>query len=183
MIENIKVKGEITAKFYKQKNPLLRKWNVLVEKLIKLFPQWRKNLLKFYSLGELIKLEKRTNVICNAGFSRVCGVLTNDLTIANGINYMLLGTGSGTPSATDTKLFTEAYRNATGSGTYQDNIAYLTAYYTQTEVTGTFTEFGNVIDGGSGADTGYLWSHIAGLNWAKDNTTSLVVDCQYTFSS
>ncbi len=180
---NIKIKGEITAKFWQQKNPLLKRWNILIEKLIKLFPKQRKNLLKYYSLGELVKVERKTNIICNAGFSRVCGVLTNDLSIANGINYMLLGTGSGTPAVGDTTLFTEAYRNATGSGTYQDNIAYLTAYYTQTEVTGTFTEFGNAIDGSASADSGYLWSHIAGLNWVKDNTTSLVVDCKYTMSS
>lgn len=96
---------------------------------------------------------------------------------------MALGTGAATPSAADVKLVTESYRNNTASGTSKDNESYLTAYFTETECNGTYTEFGNFIGGGAGADSGSLWSHIGGLNWVKTNLIVLVVSCKYTFAS
>lgn len=96
---------------------------------------------------------------------------------------MALGTGVGTPGASDTTLSTEAYRNDTASCTDSSNILYLTAYYTETECDGTYTEFGNFIGGTDDPDTGSLWSHIAGFSWVKPNTAVLVVSCQYTFAS
>ena len=96
---------------------------------------------------------------------------------------MVLGTGIGSATTNDTQLITETYRNDTASGTHADNVAYLTAFFTQTEVVGTFKEFGNVIAGTGSANTGSLWSHLAGLNWVKDNVTTLTIDCKYTFNS
>ena len=139
--------------------------------------------MKYYILGALVKEDYHKNVICNDGFNALTKILTGDFTYTGEINKALLGTGSGTLAATNTTLFTEAYRNDQASGTDSSNIAYLTAYFTETEVTGTFTEFGNCIDGTGTADTGQLWSHIDSLNWVKDNTTVLVVSQKYTFAS
>jgi len=184
----VSIKGEITAKFWKQNNPLLRKWNNVVEVLIKNCPSKRDWLLKnFYSIGELVRTDKKTNIICNAGLARVTGGLADDLALTN-INKMLLGDATGATAVTRTTLYNEVYRNSTASATHADNIVYATAYFTQTEVVDTFQEFGNVIAGdawgaGAGKDTGYLWSHITGLTWVKDNVTTLTVDCKYTFAS
>ena len=179
MNEKIKIKGEITANFWRQKNPLLIKWNKYIEKLVKIYPQKRGWIMKnFYCFGNLIKKDKKDNIICNAGFSRVIRGLAGEPT-STSINYMLLGTGTGTPALTNTQLFNEVYRNPTGMKTFSGNVVYLTAYYTPLEVFGTFTEFGNVIEGTSTANTGFLWSHII-VNWTKDNQTSLTVDCKYT---
>ncbi len=179
--KNVLVKGEITAKFYDQTKlkPWQRRINAIIAFLRKVIPE----IMRFYQLGELIRVDKRTNVICNAGFNTITKRLTGDATYTCEINKMALGTGSGTPAASDTQLFNEVYRNDTASGTDSGNVAYLTAYYTEAEVTGTFTEFGNFIDGTAAANSGQLWSHIAGLNWVKDNTTVLVVSCKYTFVS
>jgi len=176
--KTISIKGEITAKAYDQRtlNWLQRFWNKLVV-------AFGLNKKRWYILGELVWVDKKANVICNAGFNAICKRLHGDFTYTNEINKMALGTGTPTPSASDTKLETEVYRNDTASGTSSANIVYLTAYYTEAEVSGTFTEFGNFIDGEAGADTGQLWSHIAGFSWEKDATTVLVVDCKYTFQS
>lgn len=177
----IKIIGEIEARFYDQRG--LGKPEKKINEFILERRENNPRLMDYYKLGKLINVDKHKNVICNAGFNAIVKRLANDLTYTGVINKMILGTGSGTPSAGDTQMFVEAYRNNTASGTDSSNVAYLTAYFSETEVTGTFTEFGNVIDGGSGANTGKLWSHIAGLNWVKTNTVVLVVSCKYTFQS
>jgi len=179
--EQAGVLGEITAKFYDQSslNILDRLFNSLLEKIRPNFPQ----IMKLYRLGELTSVDQHKNVICNAGFNTLTRRLTNDTTYSGYINKMTLGTGSATPAASDVKLVTEAYRNNTASATANSNEAYLTAYFTEVECSGTYTEFGNFIDGAAGADTGKIWSHIGGLNWVKTNLVVLVVSCKYTFAS
>lgn len=181
VIENVGVLGEITARFYDQSDLTARDraFNKLVLALRKQDPK----IMRHYRLGKLVGVDEHKNVICKTGFNAVTRRLTGDTTYTAIINKALLGTGVGSAAATDTTLITEVYRNDIASGTDDEHIAYLTAYYSETEVTGTFTEFGNVIDGTGSANTGQLWSHISGLNWVKTNTIVLVVSCKYTFQS
>jgi len=178
---SVAVRGEITARFYDQSNLnwFEQQSNAWLRKMRDKFPK----LMKYYRLGKLVKTEKKDNVICNAGFNTLARRLCNDTTYTGYINKMALGTGSPTPAATDTQLTTETYRNTTASGTASSNIAYCTAYFTETECNGTYTEFGNFIDGTGTANSGQLWSHIASISWVKNNTTCLVVSCRYTFQS
>lgn len=179
--QNVSVLGEITAQFYDQSNLTWvdKLFNQGIDKLRKKFPR----LIEFYRLGKLIKTDKRKNVICNAGFSIITHALGNNDSHNCYINKMALGTGAGTPAAANTTLFTEVYRNDTASGTDVSNVLYATAYFTEIECNGTYTEFGNFIGGTASADSGSLWSHIASLNWVKTNTIVLVVSCKYTFAS
>ena len=187
----IGVRGEITAKFYRQENKTAQRWNGWIENFIHLARiSNRRKLAKWlfetlYLPGQLVNTDEHKNVICNAGFNRVCQGISGDLgAVTLAINKMLLGTGAtGSAAASDTQLQTETYRNDTASGANSSNIAYVTAFFTQAEVTGTFTEFGNVIGGTGSANTGYLWSHLKGLNWVKDGVTTLTIDCKYTFQS
>lgn len=181
METKIQVTGEITAKFYDQKTiTKVQRWiNYYILKLRKLHPRF----MRWYQLGNLLSTDVHKNVICNAGFNAICRRLANDTTYTGIINKMLLGTGTTTAAAADTQLATEAYRNATASGTASANIAYLTAYFTEAECSGTYKEFGNVIDGTGSANTGQLFSHLAGLTWVKTSVVVLVVDCKYTFAS
>jgi hypothetical protein len=180
---DVPVQENITARFYKQTNSYLLKWNLIISKTIKRFPSLKKYLLKFHAKGELVGIDEKHNVICKAGFNALIKTLVGDTTYTGEINKMLLGTGVGATGVNDTQLITEAYRNDTASGVDSDNIVYLTAFFTEAEVTGTFTEFGNVIDGTASANTGKLWSHLTGLSWVKDGVTSLTIDCKYTFAS
>lgn len=175
------VAGEITAKFYDQST--LKGWQRALNRFLLAQRAKHPEVMKIYQLGELRQIDKHKNVICNNGFNAVCRRLTGDTTYSGTINKMVLGTGSGSPVASDTRLANEAYRNATASATASNNVAYLTAYFTEGECNGTYTEFGNVIDGATGANTGQLWSHIGGLSWVKTNLMVLVVSCKYTFVS
>jgi len=189
------VLGEITAKFHDQrtltekqkaKNKRLDFWRYnVIDKLpsAKLRSFFYKRFIGAYSLGKLTKIHKRTNVICNAGFNTITKRLTGDASFECHINKALLGDGVGSASASDTTLINEVYRNDVASATDDSNKAILTVFFTEGEVSGTFTEFGNCIDGEAGADTGELWSHITGLNWVKDSNTALLISCKYTFQS
>jgi len=187
----VKVLGEITAKFYDQSSltNLQKNYNKFVSELrnnrFKFIRNFvNKNFNKLYILGNLKAVDEHKNVICNAGFNAITKLLVGDTTYTGEINKALLGTGTtGSASASDTTLETETYRNDIVSGTDSSNIAYLTVLFTEGEVTGTFTEFGNVIDGTGTVDTGQLWSHLKGLNWVKDGSTALVISCKYTFAS
>lgn len=191
---NARVLGEITAQFYDQTT--LMDWEKNINKFlirvrkdsVKKWPKWAKAMfyryfVNVYRKGKLVDVKKRKNVICNAGFNAITRLLTGDTTYTGEINKALLGNGSGSSSATDTQLISEAYRNDIASATASANVAYLTAFFTEAEVSGTFTEFGNCIDGTATANTGQLWSHISGLNWVKDTNTALVISCKYSFSS
>ncbi len=177
--EKLQIKGEITAKFYDQRTLFF--WQKWINKIVDRLPR---KYMRFYQLGKLKRVDEHKNVICNNGLNAICKLLTGDTTYTGEINKALLGTGTGAAAAaTDTTLETETYRNDMASGTDDSNIAYLTAYFTETECSGTYTEFGNAIDGEAGADTGRLWSHLKGLNWVKDTSTVIVVSCKYTLAS
>lgn len=179
--ENIGILGEITAKFYDQSGLCKsdRFFNEIIESLRGAMPR----IMRFYRLGKLVKVDEHKNIICNAGFNAITRRMTGDMTYTGEINKALLGTGAGSTVAGRTQLFAEVYRNDMASGTDDQNIAYLTAYFTEAECDGTYTEFGNCVDGGVGVNSGLLWSHIVGLNWVKSNTIVLVVSQKYTFRS
>jgi hypothetical protein len=178
--ENVKVSGQITASFYDQASLgwIDKGINKLLRALRDKFPE----IIRFYRLGRLVQTETGNNVICNAGYNALTRRLCNDTTYTGFINKMALGTGTPTPNAADVKLQTEVYRNNTASYTASSNIAYLTAYFTETECNGTYTEFGNFIDGTGTADSGLIWSHKASISWVKNSVTCLVVSCKYTFA-
>ena len=179
--ENARAIGDITALFYNQSKltPKDRLFNKLIAKIRPIFPR----IMKYYILGDLVQEQRRFNVICNDGFNALIKRLVGDITYTGHINKALLGTGSGAASANDTQLIVEDYRNDMASGTDNSNVVLLTAFFTETECSGTYTEFGNVIDGDENINTGKLWSHLTGLNWAKDNNTVLVISQKYTFIS
>lgn len=101
------------------------------------------------------------------------------------INKAALGTGINPPDAADVKLQTEVYRNNLASksnGVASDEkIAYATAYFNATEVTGAFKEVGIFAGGGSGADTGILVSR-TNINITKSNTQTMTFDFSLTIN-
>lgn len=179
--ENAHAVGDITARFYDQSSLSAkeRAFNKVLRNLRSMFPK----IMKLYILGDLVQEKRRFNVICNTGFNALIKRLVGDTTYSGYINKAILGDGTGTASSSDTQLINEVYRNDMASGTDNSNVVLLTAFFTETECAGAYTEFGNVIDGDVGINTGRLWSHITGLNWVKDNNTVLVISQKYTFIS
>ena len=142
----------------------------------------RELLERLYKKGKKIKEFKKNNIIANVGFNVLLAILSADYASAGKLTHMALGTGTGTPSVTDTILFAETYRNEIASSTTSGNVGIYTAFYTELEVDGVFTEFGNFIDGTGAADSGELWSKIQ-VSWTKTNLESLTVQCRYTFTN
>jgi len=123
------------------------------------------------------------NVICVAGRTMIANNLVdptpdNDMLI----NYAALGTGVDTVSENDVKLKTETYRNAVASHTNSGHVAYVTAYFNQTEVVGTFKEAGLFADATGVADSGVLFSHV-NIDVTKSNTQKLTIDWTLTLLS
>lgn len=101
------------------------------------------------------------------------------------VNETALGTGTTAVAVGDTTLDTETFRKAIASRTFTGNVAYLTAFYTALEVTGTFFEHGLFINGTGAADSGVLLSRVllnppAGIT--KSSTETLTIDYTITLS-
>jgi len=123
------------------------------------------------------------NIITTAAFTLITNNLTdptpdNDMLI----NYAALGSDDTAVAIGDTTLGTETYRNAIASMTNSANIAYATAFFNQTEVTGIFKEAGIFSDGAAGADTGILISHV-NIDITKTNTQKLTIDWTLTLAN
>ena len=132
--------------------------------------------------GKIKRVYHYTNLIPTVGRT----LLANNLTDASPtndprINYVALGTGTNAPTNSDTTLQTETYRNTVASETNNNNIAYITGFFSATEVSGTFEEAGIFADGGAGADTGVLVSRVL-ISVTKSNTETLTVDWSLTIN-
>lgn len=120
------------------------------------------------------------NILTTAFFTMIMNNLV-DVTPDNDMlfTHALLGSDDTAVAIGDTTLGVETYRNAVASMTSAANIAYVTAFFSQTEVTGTFKEAGIVSDGAAGADTGILASHV-NIDVTKSNVQKLTIDWTLT---
>jgi len=131
--------------------------------------------------GKIKRVYRHKNLVVTVGRKVLAMRLANDTTYTAIINYGALGTGTTPPANGDTTLETEVYRNQTASAAFDDNIAYITFFYTASETNGTYREFGAFIDGAAGAGTGQLFNRVA-VNWTKSDTETLTVDCIFTIT-
>lgn len=135
--------------------------------------------------GKIKRVQEVRNLIPTVGRTAVADHLTatSPSPAALRINDVALGTGVTPPANGDTTLETESYRNAVASQTKSNNIAYVTGFYSATEVTGTFKEVGLFINGsGTGnPDTGTLFSRAA-IDITKTNTETLTIDYTITIN-
>jgi len=124
------------------------------------------------------------NIIPTAGRAVIARWIAGNNTYdaSNGANYGSLGDDNTTPANGDTILGNETYRKAISSPSFSSNVAYLSNFYTATEVTGTFEEAGWHIDGGAGVDTGQLLSHFLTTSITKSGTETLTIESQLTIS-
>ncbi len=121
------------------------------------------------------------NAVVVAGRAVLARLLAGDATYSGEINYCALGDYTATATGTDTELGNEKYRKLISSQTSADNVAYISTFFTATEVDGTFEEVGHFIDGTGTKDSGQLFSRISSPNTAelpvvKSNTESLTID-------
>lgn len=123
------------------------------------------------------------NLVPTVGLTNIANNLTSaSPTYTLKVNYAALGSGTNTPAAGDTTLQTEVYRNAIASTTNASNVAYATAFFNQTETTGTYREAGIFAAATGTANSGVLTSRVA-INVTKTNTQKLTIDWTITFTS
>lgn len=140
-----------------------------------------------FTLEDVVTGEKEIkyyhNIIPTVGRAMIANNLT-DPTPTNDmlISHAALGDDATTPAIGDTTLGNETYRNAIASRTNADNVAYATAFFNQSEVTGTFDEAGIFCDGTGSADTGVLLSHV-NISITKTITQKLTIDWTLTLTS
>lgn len=140
-------------------------------------------LNRLRELGALQEHKARHNLVATVGRSVIAQRLAGTTTYTGTIAYGALGTvASPTPANGDTQLGTEVFRKVPSSQSYAANIAYVDFFYSATDTNGTYTEFGNFIDGSGTVNTGQLFSRIATGGWVKTNVQGLFVSCQYTIS-
>jgi hypothetical protein len=140
-----------------------------------------------FTLEDVITGEKTVqyfhNVITDVGLTMIANNLT-DPTPTNDmlINFAALGTNVATVAEGNETLGTETYRNAIASMSNGNKVAYATAYFNQTEVTGTFKEAGIFCDATGAADSGILLSHV-NIDVTKTITQKLTVDWTLTLAN
>lgn len=139
-------------------------------------------LLKELHKGFLANQITVENLTVTVGRSVLMQRLAGTVTYTGTVNYGALGTNSTAPAVSDTQLGTETYRKALSSGTYLSNVAYLENFYTASEVTGTFQEYGFFIDGTASANTGQMWNRFVSTV-AKTSVQSLNVQSIITLAS
>jgi hypothetical protein len=131
--------------------------------------------------GIILNFQSKHNLITTRGRNVLCRLLAGDTTYSGQVNYGALGTGvSPSPSSSSTQLATEVYRKIYSSHTQDGaNTSFIDFFYAAGDTNGTYTEFGNFIDGTSSANSGQMFSYVATGGWVKTSLQSLFVSCQY----
>lgn len=170
MIENCRLKRELLIKNGVATRKLLRDiWRE--------YNFWLEELHKKY----LLKQFYVENITTTVGRSVLAQRLGGDTTYTGVVNYGAIGTDNTAAAIGDNTLGAETYRKALSSGTDSANQAFLENFYTASEVSGTFEEFGFFIDGTGSADSGQLFNRFT-QNVVKANTESLNVQSTVTFN-
>lgn len=133
--------------------------------------------------GAVLSIYECHNIITTIGRTQIAKALSAQRATVPVINYGALGTVvTPTPTNASTQLGTEVFRKVPASQSYAANICYVDFFYAAADCNGTYTEFGNFIDGAAGANTGSLFSYIATGGWVKSSAQSLFISCQYTIN-
>ena len=136
---------------------------------------WKFTLTDIITGEKIVKEYK--NLITLVGLSALANALTDNSPACSPlITHALLGTGDTPASLSDVALETETYRNAIASRTNADNIAYLTAFFSALETSGSFKEAGLAIDG-TGED---ILLNRVNIDIIKTTTQTLTIDITIT---
>lgn len=166
------------------------KWKVVkeIEAQIKslnstLDENWKEYKHFLRKLHSLCKSDESVveNITTTVGRTVLARRLSGNTAYSGTVNYTALGDDNTAAGVGDATLGNETYRKALSSGTYLANVAYIETFFSATEVTGTFEEYGMFIDGGAGADTGQLFNRFTEQK-VKTSVQTLNVQSIVTFA-
>ena len=119
------------------------------------------------------------NIACNAGRTVLLSFTTNAGSLS-GVQYFAVGTGVGTPAASDTQLVSEFFRKAPTSTSISGGGALISTFFGTSDGNATYTEAGLFGDGATGTvNSGQLFNH-APYVYAK--TVSVTLTNQVTIT-
>lgn len=149
----------------------------------KIYELWEESQyhLKVLHKNFLLRQYVRENITTTAGRAVSARRLAGNTTYTGIVSHTALGTNNTAPAITDTQLGTETYRKALSSGTFANNISYIETFFTASEVSGTFQEYGNFIDGSGSANSGQIFNHFL-QTITKSVTETLNVQSTITWS-
>ncbi|MEE8151286.1 MAG: hypothetical protein V3T43_06180 [Nitrosomonadaceae bacterium] len=151
-----------------------------IEKLRELWEEYRyyaEVLQRNFQTQEIV-IENITTTVGRAVFAQRLG---GDTTFTGTVTHTALGSDNTAAVIADTTLGTETYRKAISSGTDASNVAHLETFFSASEVTGTFEEYANFIDGTGSADTGQMTNRFVS-SITKSGTETLNVQSIITFN-
>jgi len=127
------------------------------------------------------------NIVTTSGLTQITKGLSTNLTALSEleINYTAVGSGTTTPTASDTTLTTETFRNVVNSLNYSNGVLYASMSIDFTEDSGTYYEGGLFINGTATADSGLMFDHVllnAPTGITKSTSQVLTISYQITFS-
>ncbi len=139
-------------------------------------------------IGELTSICKvrtitKHNRVVLTGRSVGAGILAGETTYTGIINYGALGTASTAISDSDTVLDTEVKRKAVATRTRTNDQVNFDFYYSKSDTSGTYEEFGMFIDGTSTVDTGQLFNRLLTGGWTKSSLEALTVSVQININA
>lgn len=144
---------------------------------------------------ELLFESENHNLIMQAGFTGLDLIIQwligqmatgqGAAAYVNGINYGEIGTGTATPTLTDTGNTTPSVRVIPSEQTdFGQMEAILQFYFPDASLTNaTYTEFATFVNGSSGLSTGKVFNHaLFGTPYAKSSGQDITVQVTFTLS-
>lgn len=126
---------------------------------------------------------RRKNSVVLSGRSIYARIALGDLTYTGIINYGCLGTSSAAVLDANTQLGTEVKRKGIASSSRSGSSFTIDFYYSKADTSGTYQEFGMVVDGTVTANTGQLFNRVLTGGWTKSATEAMTVSIQIDFNA
>lgn len=129
--------------------------------------------------GNVVEVKEYHNVVTSAFKNALAGLMNNEAPFTGIVNYGAIGTGTASPSSSDTVLDTELARTTVYERSRSSNVVSLQFYFDPTQGNGTLKEFGAFVDGTSTVDTGTLFDRVA-IDVVKTSLNSLLIELTIT---
>ena len=143
--------------------------------------------------GQVIRTVRAHNITCVAGRSVLAALLNGETSyggaaIPTGSSWLsacygAVGTGTGTPAASDTAMFSELARTAVAFSSRSTTQTTLDWFFPTSMANGTVTETGLFLLATGTAGSGYMLSHATVPALTKANTETMTLQIQITFNS
>jgi len=130
-------------------------------------------------IGRYVRMYRTHNIVPTISRTAMAAALAGQYSLIDQIviNYQELGTGTNTPSDSDSGLQTPSAstRKVVSSISQSLNVISITSFWAATEATGTWREFSLFINGSATSNSGTLFNRVA-MNITVASTEAMTLD-------